>query len=160
MTHRKEDSVLNKQAQFMASMSSLIDKTTLLEHTQLDEQLAGYKPAEVHTIEFIGNHPDANVTIIANAMYVTRGAVSKMTRRLMKNALIERYQKPDNKKEIYFRLTAKGKDVYNTHAALNRQFEDRDAALFTETDQSLVDDTLAFLAAYNQHLDDIINQKK
>ncbi|WP_225353112.1 MarR family transcriptional regulator [Secundilactobacillus paracollinoides] len=100
---------MNKQAQFMASMSSLIDKTTLLEHTQLDEQLAGYKPAEVHTIEFIGNHPDANVTIIANAMYVTRGAVSKMTRRLMKNALIERYQKPDNKKEIYFRLTAKAR---------------------------------------------------
>ena len=35
---------------------------------------------------------------------MTRGAISKITKKLIKKGIIESYQKPDNKKEIYFRL--------------------------------------------------------
>lgn len=149
---------MDAQQQFRASLTTLLDKITLLSKSQLETQLKGFKPAEVHTIEFIGKHQDVNVTKIADAMFVTRGAVSKLTKRLMARELIERYQKPDNKKEIYFRLTPQGRGVFLTHEQLDKEFQQRDQPVFDQTDPVQLQTVLAFLDRYNQHLDHEIEQ--
>lgn len=93
---------MNKEEELTASFRALFDKRAWLDKTEMEERLRGYKPSEVHTIEYIEKLPEPNVTKLAAALYVTRGAVSKLTKRLIAKKLIESYQKEDNKKEIFF----------------------------------------------------------
>lgn len=144
---------MDTQQQFLTSLSTLLDKITLLSKEQLATELKGYKPAEVHTIEYIGQHPQANVTQIATALFVTRGAVSKLTKRLMTRGLIERYQQSDNRKEIYFSLTPRGQKVFDIHARLHQGFQQRDQPVFDQADPAQLQATLDFLKQYNDHLD-------
>ncbi|KRM11688.1 MarR family transcriptional regulator [Paucilactobacillus suebicus] len=151
---------MKEQEQFLNGLSTLLDKMQLLDRDTMQSQLNGFKPAEVHTIEFIGKHSHTNVTQISSAMYVTRGAVSKMTKRLMAKELIESYQISDNKKEIYFRLTTAGKRIFNIHESLNHQFEKRDESVFKQTSQADIDAVLSFISKYNQHLDVLIKDRQ
>lgn len=120
--------------------------------------LADFKPAEVHTLAFIGSHDGANVTAIATARLETRGGASKMTHRLAVRGLISRYKKSDNKKEVYFKLTPAGQAVFDVHATLDRKFAARDASIFTQTPADELAIVLAFLQRYNQHLDNEIDK--
>ena len=71
----------------------------------MEEALKGNKPSEVHCIEAIQELNEPNVRRLTEALFMTRGAVSKLTKRLEQRGLIESYKNPDNKKEVYFRLT-------------------------------------------------------
>jgi len=146
-------SAVDSQQQFLSELTALLDKISLLSHDVLSQQLKGYKAAEVHTIEYIKKHPESNASQIATGLYVTRGAVSKMTRRLIDRQLIERYQKAGNRKETYFQLTAIGQQVFEIHERLNRQFEARDQVVFEHASAQEVSATLQFLQQYNVHLD-------
>jgi Transcriptional regulators len=72
--------------------------------------------AEIHCINAIGKLKQANVTKIAEMMRMTRGAISKINKKLLQRGLIASYQLPDNQKEIYYKLTESGKQLYDTHA--------------------------------------------
>ena len=49
-----------------------------------------------------------NVTALAEALGITRGGASKAVARLQSLGLVERYQLPDNRKEVYYRLSEQG----------------------------------------------------
>ena len=49
-----------------------------------EDSLKGYKSSEVHCIEYIAKNADPNVTKLAESFYVTRGAISKMAKKLIK----------------------------------------------------------------------------
>ena len=100
---------MNREEQVITGFRGLLNKIVRLNKFQMEDSLKGYKPSEVHCIEYIGKNTDPNVTKLAEAFYITNGAISKMAKKLIKKDLIESYQKPDNKKEIYFRLTEHGK---------------------------------------------------
>ncbi len=91
----------------------------------MEDSLRGYKSSEVHCIDYIGRNADSNVTKLAESFYMTRGAISKLTKKLIKKGVIQSYQKPDNKKEIYFRLTEPGKAIYKIHEELHKEFRER-----------------------------------
>ncbi|TKI89432.1 MarR family transcriptional regulator, partial [Bacillus cereus] len=86
----------------------------------------------VHCIEYIENNADSNVTQLAEAFYVTRGAISRMTKKLIQKGLVESYQKLENKKEIYFKLTEQGKEIYKIHENLHKEFQERDKGVFEQ----------------------------
>lgn len=71
----------------------------------------------------------------------------------MEKGLIESYQKPDNKKEIYFRLTEQGDVIYNIHEELHQEFRERDQAVFEQVTEEQFDAMLRFIQAYSRHLD-------
>ncbi|MDR9756312.1 MAG: MarR family transcriptional regulator [Thermoanaerobacterales bacterium] len=75
--------------------------------------------SEVHCIDLIGTLEYPNVTKMANEMDMTRGAISKICKRLLKKGLVESYRRPDNNKEIYYRLTEEGQHIYNEHKKLH-----------------------------------------
>jgi DNA-binding MarR family transcriptional regulator len=75
--------------------------------------------AEVHCIDCIGMIDHPNVTKISEKMSLTRGGISKISKKLLGKGLIESYQEPDNNKEIYFRLTEGGQSVYGEHKKLH-----------------------------------------
>lgn len=150
---------MDVQTEFMQGLTTLLNKVTLLEQDEMKAHLKGFKAAEVHTIEYIGDHAGENLTTIAAALYVTRGAVSKMTKRLLARDLITGYHRPGNQKEVYFRLTPAGQAVYDTHARLNRQFAQRDQPVFAALTAEQAATLVQFMDQYNQHLDHLIDAK-
>ncbi|KXG09184.1 MarR family transcriptional regulator [Anoxybacillus rupiensis] len=144
---------MDKEEQVLMSFKNLLNKLILLNKTKMEESLKGYKPSEVHCIEYIGKHVDSNVTKLAEFSYMTRGAISKMTKKLIKKGLIESYQKPDNKKEIYFRLTEQGKIIYKIHEELHKEFRERDKAVFEQITEEQLDMMIHFAEKYSRHLE-------
>jgi len=116
---------MNKEEQVIMSFRNLYNKMVWLNKLKMEESLKGYKSSEVHCIEYIGRNVDSNVTKLAESFYMTRSAISKVTKKLIKKGYIESYQKTDNKKEIYFRLTPQGKEIYKIHDELHKEFQDR-----------------------------------
>lgn len=90
---------------------------------------------------------------------MTRGAISRITKKLIKKGLIESYQKSDNKKEIYFRLTEQGKVIYKIHEDLHKEFEERDKVVFDQVTEEEFDSILSFVEKYSRHLDTEIKKQ-
>jgi len=150
---------MNKEEQIIAEFRNLLNKISLLNKGKMEGKLKGYKPSEVHFIEYIGNNEDCNVTKLAEAFFMTNGAISKLYKKLVSKGIIESYQKSNNKKEIYFRLTAKGNTIYKTHEELHAEFFARDRVVFEQTPDKELDCALSFAVAYNKHLDALISEK-
>lgn len=150
---------MNKREEVLAGFSEVFNKRAWLNKVKMEKALAGYAASEVHCIEFIGKHKDPNVTKMAESMYMTRGAISKLTKKMLKKGYIESYQKTDNKKEIYFKLTAEGKKVFDIHERLHREFEARDEVVFEPVTDAQYDAFIEFLERYNQHLDQEIKKQ-
>ncbi|MGQ0421321.1 MarR family transcriptional regulator, partial [Bacillus sp. HC-Mk] len=83
---------MNKEEQVMNGFRELYNKLVWLNKDKMEEGLKGFKSSEVHCIEYIENNADSNVTQLAEAFYVTRGAISRMTKKLIQKGLIESYQ--------------------------------------------------------------------
>lgn len=144
---------MNKEEQVLMSFRDLFNKMVWLNKFKMEDSLKGYKSSEVHCIEYIGRNVDSNVTKLAESFYMTRGAMSKITKKLLKKGIIESYQKPDNKKEIYFRLTEQGKEVYKIHEKLHKEFQDRDKVVFEQITEEQFDSMISFIEKYSKHLD-------
>jgi len=144
---------MNKEEQVMNGFRELYNKLVWLNKDKMEEGLKGFKSSEVHCIEYIENNVDSNVTQLAEAFYVTRGAISRMTKKLIQKGLIESYQKSENKKEIYFRLTEEGKEIYKIHEDLHKEFQERDKAVFEQVTEEEFDSIISFVEKYSRHLD-------
>ncbi|MFU2031140.1 MarR family transcriptional regulator [Bacillus wiedmannii] len=144
---------MNKEEQVMNGFRELYNKLVWLNKDKMEEGLKGFKSSEVHCIEYIENNADSNVTQLAEAFYVTRGAISRMTKKLIKKGLIESYQKSENKKEIYFRLTEQGKEIYKIHEELHNEFQERDKAVFEQVTEAEFESIISFVEKYSRHLD-------
>ena len=144
---------MNKEEQVIMGFRDLYNKTVLLNKFKMEDSLKGYKSSEVHCIEYIERNADSNVTKLAESYYVTKGAISKITKKLIKKGIIESYQKPDNKKEIYFRLTSQGKVINKVHEELHKEFRERDKAVFEQVTEEQFDIMLSFVEKYCRHLD-------
>jgi DNA-binding MarR family transcriptional regulator len=150
---------MNKEEQVMMGLRELFNKMAWLNKFKMEDSLKGFKSYEVHYIEHIGKNADSNVTKLAESFYMTRGAISKMAKRLIKKGIIESYQKPDNKKEIYFRLTDQGQTIYRLHEDLHNEFQERDKAVFEQVPEELFDSMISFVEKYNRHLDEEIKKR-
>jgi Transcriptional regulators len=144
---------MNKEEQVIISLRELFNKMAWLNKSKMEDALKGYKSSEVHYIEYIGKNEDSNVTKLADSFYMTRGAISKMTKKLIQKGIIESYQKTDNKKEIYFRLTEQGIRIYKVHEELHKEFQERDKVVFDQINEEQLDSMLLFVEIYIKHLD-------
>lgn len=149
---------MNKEEQVKMRFRDLYNKMSWLNKLKMEGSFNGYKSSEVHCIECIGRNADSNVTKLAESFYMTRGAISKMTKKLIKKGAIESYQKPKNKKEIYFRLTKQGEEIYKVHEKLHKEFEERDKVVFEQVTEEQFDSMLSFVEKYNRHLDEEIKK--
>ena len=144
---------MNKEEQVKMGIWDVYNKMIWLNKFKMESSLKDYKSSEVHCIEYIGRNDDSNVTKLAESFYMTRGAISKITQKLINKGIIESYQKPENKKEIYFRLTEQGKVVNKVHDELHKEFQERDKAVFEQITEEQIDSMLSFMEKYRRHLD-------
>jgi DNA-binding MarR family transcriptional regulator len=144
---------VNKEEQVMTSFRELFNKMSWLNRLKMKESLKGYQPSEVHCIEYIGRNADSNVAKLAESFFMTTGAMSKMTKKLIERGVIESYQKPENKKEVYYRLTDQGKAIYNIHEKMHQEFQERDKSVFEQVTDEQFGSMLSFIEKYSKHLD-------
>ncbi len=72
------------------------------------KDMEGAESSEINFMKTISGADEINSVEIANKMKITRSAVTQMCNKLEDRDLIEKYSKPDNKKEKYLRLTETG----------------------------------------------------
>jgi len=144
---------MKKEEQVLAEIGDLYRKMAWLNGIKLAVCFEGYTSSEIHCIEYIGKSADCNVTKLAESFYMTRGAISKMTQKLIKKGVIESYQKPENKKEVYFDLTEQGNAIYKVHEDLHNEFRERDKAVFDQITDEQFDIMSRFVKMYSEHLD-------
>jgi Transcriptional regulators len=150
---------MTKQNQLLKGFADIYNKTIFLNKFKMELKLKECKPSEVHCIEYIEKNSNSNVSKLADAFYMTRGAISKLTKKLIKKGYIESYQKVDNNKEIYFKLTEQGSIIYKIHEELHKEFSDRDKLVFKNLTDEQFDIIINFVENYNKHLDiEIKNQ--
>lgn len=144
---------MNKGEEIVSVYWDLFNKKNWLDEYQMKSSLQGYHPSDLHCIAYIHAHTDRNVTSLSEAFYMTRSAVSKLTRRLIKKGLIESYQKTDNKKEIYFRLTTAGEELNKIHEAIHEEMSKRDEAVLDHISEEEYTCLMKFAHRYQAHLD-------
>lgn len=143
----KEQEHLLKEIALMLERQDMLSKLT--ESKCLDE----YGYSETHCIDFIGRLEFPNVTKIADHMGMTRGAISKMTKKLLEKGLIEKYTVDTNKKEIYFRLTEQGKELFDEHAKRHERWEKRDMQFLSRYSKEEVMMLNKFMEEFNAYLE-------
>ncbi|MGE0827119.1 MAG: MarR family transcriptional regulator [Candidatus Binatia bacterium] len=80
--------------------------------------------SERHLLDHIGNHPEQNVTELATAVGVTKGAISQVLKKLETKGLVRRYKRSNNDKEVFVALTTAGCHFYDQHQAINAETVD------------------------------------
>lgn len=130
-----------------------MEKQEILSKLTEDEKLHGYNYSEIHTIAAIGDLTEPNVTQIANHMNVTKGAISKIAKKLLEQNLIEAYQRDGNKQKIFFRLTESGQFLYDEHAKRHNLWLKRDHAFIKRFDAETVEQIEKFMRAFNDYLE-------
>lgn len=75
----------------------------------------------IHVIDCIGQHEPINNTRISKKMNLSKANVTKISTKLIKEEFINRYQLSDNKKEVYFKLTRKGRQIFDLHEKLHKK---------------------------------------
>ena len=75
--------LLNQFAEFL-------EKQDMLSKLTENEKLHSYGYSEIHVIAAIGDLEEPNVTALAKTLRLTKGAVSKITKRLISSNVIER----------------------------------------------------------------------
>lgn len=71
--------------------------------------------SEVQLLDIIDNHEGANASELAKLVGITSGAIGQVSKKLLNKRLIETYRLPNNKKEVYFKLTDLGRKASEGH---------------------------------------------
>jgi DNA-binding MarR family transcriptional regulator len=77
----------------------------------------------LRVLNVIGQSEPVNGINISKQSHIPKGSVSKITRRLIAKKLIIRESLPNNKKEILFRTTPLGKEIFLAHQAFDQKME-------------------------------------
>jgi len=90
---------------------------------QLADMLHDMTITMLRVLDSIGRLEPVNGITISNQSGVPKGSVSKITKRLLSRKLITEEYLPNNKKEILFRLTPLGRELFEAHRAFDEQME-------------------------------------
>ncbi len=77
----------------------------------------------LRVLDAVGRLEPVNGITISKQSRIPKGSVSKITRRLISKKLITKESLPNNKKEILFRTTALGKEIFLAHKSFDQKME-------------------------------------
>lgn len=140
----------------LVQFAEFLEKQDMLSKLTEHEKLHGYGYSEIHVIAAIGDLMQPNVTEIARTLKLTKGAVSKITKRLMTSSMIEAYHQKGNKQKIFFKLTSEGNFLYEEHDRRHRAWVERDQQFLVQFSQQQLQWVSEFMSLYNDYLKDKI----
>ncbi|MGE7883894.1 MarR family transcriptional regulator [Bacillus sp. NPDC094077] len=115
--------------------------------------VSGMSLSELHVIECVGKNGLMNVTAITTEMGMTKGAISKICTKLFQKQCVEKMKMLDNQKEIFFRLTEKGKEIYIAHEELHKRAEEKWLSLLERYTKEELDCIQRFIKDVSNHLE-------
>lgn len=145
-------------SEILSLFAKYMEKQEVLSKLTESEELHGYNYSEIHTIAVIGDSEFPNVTGISQVMHMTRGAISKITKRLIENGLIESYMIEGNNQKIFFRLTDKGQELYKEHEIRHNLWLERDNAFLQKYSKEELNEIHQFMLDFNEYLEDKISE--
>lgn len=87
------------------------------------ELLQDATPTAMRVLDAIGRLEPVNGATVSEQFRIPKGTVSKIARRLIAKNLVRADSLPNNKKEILFRLTPLGGELFRVHRAFDEQME-------------------------------------
>ncbi len=87
--------------------------------------------SEIHIINIIGYYPDVHISKIARKFGVTKGAISKIIKKLEKKGLVEKVIDKTNNTRTLVKLTDIGMKAYDIHEKYHKEYN-RDIFLYLE----------------------------
>ena len=114
--------------------------------------LDGYPHSELNVIQCIGATEHPNVSSIADQMNMTKGAISKIIRKLTDKGAITSYQLPGNRQKIFYQLTKQGEALFDAHARRHRAWEKSELAYLNTLPADVVAAAAVFFQNYNAHI--------
>ncbi len=106
---------MNISEDIFETLQKMQEDTEQITH-KLDDTL---NFSQIHCIHAIGNMEDPNVTKLAAELRMTTGAITKMCKKLFNENYTEKYQNSENNKEVYYKLTEKGCEIYKAHKVIH-----------------------------------------
>lgn len=147
-----KDNLLNLFAEYLEKQDAL---SKLTEHEKLHE----YGYSEIHVVAAIGDLQNPNVTSIAKHMKMTKGAVSKIIKRLLSADVIKSYQHEDNKQKIFYSLAEKGRFLYDEHKKRHELWLQRDRRFLDKYSEKQLELIRKFMVDFNLYLQEQIDEK-
>ncbi len=133
----------------------------VLEYTNLSDEtdklhsrdsLSGYDNSELNCLDAIGRMEHPNVTALAEEMRMTKGAISKILRKLSDKGAVEPYQLGANRQKVFYRLTDIGQVLFDAHRERHRGWEERELSFFRSLPEEELAAAIRFFSDYNTDL--------
>ena len=128
--------------QLVLEYTNLSDETDKLHNR---DSLSGYDNS-------IGRLEQPNVTALAGEMRMTKGAISKILRKLSDKDAVEPYQLGSNRQKIFYRLTDAGQELFDAHRERHRGWEERELLFFRSLSEEELSGAIRFFNDYNTDL--------
>ena len=123
--------------QLVLEYTNLSDETDKLHNR---DSLSGYDNSELNCLDAIGRLDQPNVTALAGEMRMTKGAISKILRKLADKGAVEPYQ-----------LDA-GQELFDAHRERHRGWEERELLFFRSLSEEELSGAIRFFNDYNTDL--------
>lgn len=108
----------------------------------------------IHVLDCIGNHEPINHSAIADKLKLSKASITKISKKLLALSLINRTQLNDNRKEVYFRLTPHGKQLFEMHRTLHEAEEQRFIGFLDSYSDSELQTILKFFQGMVRYVDE------
>ncbi|MEI3614371.1 MarR family winged helix-turn-helix transcriptional regulator [Pseudogracilibacillus sp. SO30301A] len=116
---------MDRKAVFNELMETLYETSRLISKYESIPRKYGTEDElfmmEAHTLDLIGNHTKITTSEMAEITNRTKSAVSQIVHKLTKKGLVVKYRNPNNHRELFIELTAKGHVVYEYHRKLDEK---------------------------------------
>lgn len=149
---------INMKAELILLFKEFTDKQESIKKLAQSEKLNDYNHSEIHTIAAIGDLDEPNVTNISNYLNMTRGGISKITKKLISEGLITSEQRGDNLQKIFYNLTEKGIKLYEEHAKTHECRLNKDKDFLNKFDNEELKVISKFMKQFNEYLDTQISK--
>ena len=126
--------------------------STALDRRRSRRELLGCDHSELNCLQQIAALEEPNVTALAEALQMTRGAVSKIVQRLAEKGAITSYQRPGNRQKVYYALTAAGEELNRQHEERHSQWQASELRYYETLDAGTLDTVIRFMQGLNRCL--------
>lgn len=144
----------------LKEFTNLYNNQDLLSNLMNEDLFDNYSNTEVHCVDAIGKLEKANGVNISKKLNMTRGAISKLTRKLENKNVIYRDTLEDNKKEVLYKLTDEGEKLFKKHTLAHEKWEKRDLEYLNSFDEENLKIVLDFVEHFNIYLKSIIEENE
>lgn len=138
--------------------SEFIDKQAILCKLTESQKLYTYRYSEIEIVITIGKLNNPNLTEIVKFVNMTKGAISKITKKLVSNGVIETYSLPNNRQKVFFKLTEKGEYLFREHEKKHSIWIQRDINFLRQFSNSDLEKIYSFMNLYNEYLEQKIQE--